>query len=221
MWRKLFRVCLGGVIAFAMAAIAAWVLVANSAEDRIARDVASVTPATAALVPGTSRRLRGGASNPYFAHRMEAAAILWRSGKVTYLIVSGNRARAPGERATYDEPTDMRDALVAKGVPAARIYRDYAGFRTLDSVLRAREIFGQERVIVVSQRFQIERALFLAKAHGWLFDGFEAADPSLRFGLRTQAREVLARLWAMVDLVIDRRARLGGKAVVLGVDPPT
>ena len=216
MLRRIFRFCVGGALAFAMVAIAAWIIVAHSAGDRIADNISAVRPATAALVPGTSRRVRSGASNPYFANRIEAAAELWRAGKIEYIIVSGNQARGG-----YDEPRDMRDALVAKGVPAAKIYRDYAGFRTLDSVLRAREIFGQDRVIVVSQRFQIERALFLAQSHGILFDGFEAADVALPRGLQTRAREVLARMWAIVDLVVDRRAKFGGTAVVLGKDAPT
>src|SRR6202034_2604013 len=108
----------------------------------------------------------GGGPNPFFVHRIAAAAALYRSGKVQYLIVSGNQARGGRAKGGYDEPSDMRDALIASGVPAKRIYRDYAGFRTLDSVLRAKSVFGQDRVIVVSQHFHLARALFLAARHG-------------------------------------------------------
>ena len=91
----------------------------------------------------------------------------------------------------------------------------------LDSVLRARAVFGQERVIVVSQRFHIERALYLARAHGMQFDGYVAADPPWRARLRTQAREVFARMGAIFDASTGRGARFGGTKVVLGQDAPT
>jgi SanA protein len=115
----------------------------------------------------------------------------------------------------------MRDALIAAGVPPQRIYRDYAGFRTLDSVLRARSIFGQERVIVVSQRFHLERAIFLAAENGLSFQGFEAKDAPLRYEVTTKIREAGARLWALSDVLIGRAPRLQGRTVQIGVDPPT
>ena len=115
----------------------------------------------------------------------------------------------------------MRDALIAAGVPAARIYRDYAGFRTLDSIVRAKEIFGQERVIVVSQPFHLSRALFLARWHGLDDDGFAAADVPLRFGVRTYLREIAARVAAILDLLRGTEPRYLGAPVRLGVDAPT
>ena len=165
--------------------------------------------------------MRNFVANPYFFNRIDAAAKLFKAGKVEICIVSGNQARGGRPRGGYDEPADMRDALIAAGVPEDRIYRDYAGFRTLDSVLRAKGIFGQDRVIIVSQRFHLARALFLARWHGLENDGFEAKAVPLRFGVQTQLREVGARLAAVFDVLRGKQPRYGGKAVRLGVDRPT
>ena len=219
-YRKIFVAAFLAAIALAIAVTGAWVYVADRADDRIASSIESLTPEDVGLVLGSSRLLRGNLANPYFDNRIEAAAALFKSGKVKYLVVSGNQARGGREAGGYDEPTDMRDALVAAGVPPQRIYRDYAGFRTSD-LLRARSVFGQERVIVVSQRFHLERALFLAAEHGLSFQGFEAKDAPFRYDFTTKIREAGARLWALSDVAIGRAPRLQGKSVQIGVDPPT
>jgi len=199
----------------------AWVAIEWRSDASITDNIAALAPAEAGLVLGTSRLVRGGFANPYFLNRIEAAAALYKSGKVKYLIVSGNQSDGGRANGGYDEPTDMRDALVAAGVPAKSIYRDYAGFRTLDSVLRAHEVFGQERVIIVSQHFHLARALFLAKSHGLDDAGFQAADVPLYLDLLTQVREAGARVKALIDVVDNRDARFGGKTITLGVDAPT
>ena len=218
---KILVLCLCVLVATASVGAGAWAFIAQRGSERITASPAALEPVEAGLVLGTSRLLRGGRSNLYFTYRIKAAAMLFASGKVKYLIVSGNQEDGGRAAGHYDEPTDMRDALVAAGVPAARIYRDFAGFRTLDSVLRAKSIFGQDHVIVVSQRFHLERALYLAQAHGLNFQGFEAQDVPLRAGVRIRARELVARMGAVLDILIDRSPRMGGKPVVLGTDPPT
>ena len=189
--------------------------------DHIYASPDDLRPARAGLVLGSARLARNYVGNPFFRHRIEAAARLFKAGKVEYLIVSGNQARGGRPRGGYDEPADMRDALIAEGVPADRIYRDYAGFRTLDSVLRAKEIFGQDRVIVVSQHFHLARALFLARTRGLDDDGFEAEDVPLRFGVSTHLREIGARVRAVWDAWRRREPRFHGRPVALGVDAPT
>jgi SanA protein len=201
--------------------VASWCIVEREADPRIHASVDDLTPAKAGLVLGTSRLLPGRYLNPYFGNRIEAAARLFASGKVEYLIVSGNQSQGGRPTGGYDEPTDMRDALIAAGVPANKIYRDYVGFRTLDSVLRANSVFGQDRVIVVSQHFHVARALFLAASHGLTFDGLEAPDVSLSYNLRTKVREVAARVRAVIDAALGLGPRFGGVRIVLGVDRPT
>ena len=203
------------------AALGAWLLIETSSAGHIYAVADEVKPAKAGLVLGSSRLIRNYVANPFFRNRIEAAADLFKAGKVEYLIVSGNQARGGRPRGGYDEPADMRDALIAAGVPAARIYRDYAGFRTLDSIVRAKEVFGQDRVIVVSQPFHLARALFLAHWRGLDDDGFAAKDPPLRFGVRTRLREIAARGAAVLDILVGTEPRYLGTPVQLGVDAPT
>lgn len=199
----------------------AWLYVGRAGGARIAADPRELQPATAGLVLGTSAMLRAGQPNFYFAARIAAAARLYAAGKARYLIVSGDREGGGRAAGDYDEPTDMRDALVAAGVPAERIYRDDAGFHTRDSVLRAREVFGQDEVIVVSQRFHLERALFFAAANGLSFQGLEAQDVPMRQTVNTRLREIVSRLVAVVEAATGHAPSYGGPKIRIGVDPPS
>jgi len=156
-----------------------------------------------------------GGPNRYFERRLDAAAALWRSGKAKYLLVSGDR-RPPD----YDEPTAMRAGLIARGVPAYRIYRDFAGVRTLDSVLRAEQVFGQKRLIIVSQPFHLARALFLAREEGIDAWGLAARDVDRPYSIFTTLRRYPSALRAYYDVWFDTPPRHGGKSIVIGVDPP-
>lgn len=218
MIRLMLRITILCCALFIVAGIGVWFYIEARAGGQIAGRVADAAPVKAGIVLGTSRLVRSGRSNLYFANRIDAAAALFHAGKVEYLIVSGNEAMGGRRHGAYDEPADMRDALIAKGVPADRIYRDRAGFRTLDSVLRAKSIFGQDRAIIISQGFHVERALFLARANGLAFSGFAAKDVPEFYGMRVQAREFVARMGAVFDVAVGRRARLGGDAVRLGKD---
>lgn len=199
----------GGVLAIAFCHYS----VTDAASDRVFEAANDVPKRKAAVVMGCARILPDGRQNLYFIRRIEAAWRLFDAGKCEYLIVSGDNSRE-----SYDEPTDMRDALIAKGIPGDRIYRDYAGFRTLDSVVRAREIFGQEDFIVVSQEFHNERAIFIAKEHGWdNVVGYNARRVSSFGGLRTRLREYLARVKTVLDVsVLDTKPKFLGRSVELG-----
>lgn len=184
----------------------------TAAAGRAYADAAAVPPHPAALVLGCAKILPNGRPNRFFRHRIEAAAALFHAGRVEYLIVSGDN-----HRAGYDEPTDMRGALVEAGVPGDRIYRDYAGFRTLDSVVRARAVFGQERLVIVSQSFHTERAVFIALHRGIEAVAYPARDVAGWGGLRTRARESLARLRTVLDVwVLGTAPRFLGPPVILG-----
>lgn len=177
-------------------------------------DVDRLPTIDVALVLGTLIDRPWGGPNPTFTHRLDAAAELWRAGKVRYLIVSGNR-----ENDAYDEPTAMRDLLVRRGVPAEVIYRDFAGFRTVTSIVRARDIYSQQRLIVVSQRDHVERALFLARQLGveaWGYNALDGFVPNLWY---RPLRNNLVRLYAYWDLVTGPRPA-NGPRVAIGVDRP-
>ena len=165
----------------------------------------------AALLLGTSPLLANGRSNLYFTHRIRAAAELYRAGKVRYIIVSGDN-----RKHGYNEPEAMKAALIAQGVPAERIVPDYAGIRTLDSVLRARSVFGQADYIVVSQKFHNERAVYLARAHGIRAVGYNAADVHLYAGgFKTRVREYGARMKMYLDLLTGKQPKHGGETIAL------
>jgi len=163
------------------------------------------------LVLGCSRRTRDGRLNLFFQRRIEAAAELFRAGQVQFLLLSGDNSTVG-----YDEPSDMRRALIEAGVPPARLLLDHAGFRTLDSVVRAKEVFGLREVIVVSQHFHNERAVYLARASGMQAFAFDARDVGGREGWWMEVREGFSRLCALLDVhVFHTRPRfLGPREVV-------
>lgn len=163
-----------------------------------------------ALILGTSQYLRNGSTNLYFKFRIEAVQDLWEAGKIKYVLVSGDNSTK-----SYDEPTAIRKALIKKGIPADRIVLDYAGFRTLDSMVRAKKVFGQEDFIVVSQQFHVERALVLARFNDIKAYGYNAVDVTEYAGFRTKLREYFARMKLWVDIVFGVDPKFLGEPVVI------
>jgi SanA protein len=173
----------------------------QAAAGRIFSSVEAVPKNDVALVLGTGKTTRNGNPNLHFQQRITAAASLYRSGKVQHLLVSGD-----DHIKTYDEPGDMRDALIAAGVPASAITCDYAGFRTLDSITRAGMVFGLSKFTIVSEEFHCPRAVWIARAHGLDAVAFAAPDVnSARWSLRVKCREYFARAWCGVDLYVLNR----------------
>ena len=186
--------------------VAGGMLAANRAcrqlsSGRIFSSVTTVPANEAGLVLGTSRVTRNGRPNLHFNQRITAAAALYRAGKVQHLLVSGDN-----HIAGYDEPTDMRNALIAAGVPAKAITCDYAGFRTLDSVVRAREVFNLPRCTIITEAYHCPRALWIARQHGLAAVAFAAPDVDFKsWSLRAEFREQFARTWCAVDLYLLHR----------------
>ncbi|ULH14629.1 YdcF family protein [Deinococcus sp. KNUC1210] len=171
-------------------------VVERAAVGRHFSSVSDLPARKVALVLGTSPSVAG-RPNPYYTARMDAAAALYRAGKAQAFILSGDNSTR-----FYDEPSAMKRDLIARGIPAARLYLDDAGFRTLDSVVRAQKIFGQSSFVVVSQKFHNERAIFLARRRGLDAIGYDAADVVGVGGLKTQARELFARASAVLDVTL-------------------
>lgn len=185
----------------------------QAAHGRVYRSVAVVPEREVGLLLGTSKETRHGQANLHFNQRIAAAAALYRAGKVRQLLVSGDN-----HIASYDEPADMRDALIAAGVPPDAITCDYAGFRTLDSVVRAKEIFGLSHCVIISEDFHCPRALWIAQRHELDAIAFAAPDVGLKsWSLRAGLREQLARSWCAVDLYVLHRGPkfLGQKEPIL------
>ncbi|WP_201063282.1 MULTISPECIES: SanA/YdcF family protein [Thiorhodovibrio] len=159
-----------------------------------------------ALVLGTARRTHRGRPNQFYRARLEAAAALYHQGRVQGILVSGDN----GSRY-YNEPEAMRRDLIALGVPDAHVTLDYAGFRTLDSVVRAKRVFGLERFLIVSQSYHVERGVFIARAHGIDAYGYAAEDPGGAAGFRVRLREIGARVVAIWDVLSGREPKFLGE----------
>ncbi len=172
-----------------------WILV--STHGQVYDKISDLPKAKVAVVLGTSKTLVNGSPNRYFKYRIEKAAELYKMKKVSHFILSGDN-----HSKYYNEPQDMKNALIAKGVPEDAITLDYAGFRTLDSMVRAKEIFGQEEVIVITQKFHAFRAIFIGEYHGISTMALTARDLSLEQSLKVEGREILARTKAVIDLYV-------------------
>ena len=160
------------------------------------------------LVLGTGKVLANGYPNLYFTYRINAAAELYQAGKVQYFIVSGDNSQK-----NYNEPEDMKLALMEKGIPENHIFEDFAGFRTLDSVVRAKEIFGQSSFIIISQKFHNERAIFLAQKNGIKAYGYNAKNVNAYAGFKTNLREKFARAKVFLDLLTEKEPKFGGDKI--------
>src|SRR6266849_6679118 len=152
---KLIEFSLMAVFIVAAGTFAANTVVTVAAKGKTYSDVRMIPHRRVGLVLGCPKRVWDGRLNLFFLARAQAAAELYQQGKVDYLLVSGDNG-TPSD----DEPADLKAALSSRGVPGEKIYLDYAGFRTLDSVIRAKEVFGQIEITIISQEFQDQRAIF-------------------------------------------------------------
>ncbi len=179
-------------------------------DDYVTSSINKLPNEKVGLVLGTSKSLKNGNKNPYFFYRIEAAEELFKSGKIDYIIVSGDNSSQ-----YYNEPEDMQTELVARGIPKTKIFLDFAGLRTLDSVVRAKEIFGQHSYLIISQRFHNERAVFLAQKKGIEAYGYNAKDVNKKAGFKTNLREYFARVKVFWDLFFGVDPKFSGSKVVI------
>ena len=166
------------------------------AHRRVFSELSDVPRNDVALVLGTSPRLTAGGENPFFAGRMRAAAELYRAQKVRRLLLSGNRSEG------YDEPTAMREALAKLGVPENATAPDYAGFRTLDSFARAREVFHLSQLTIVTDDFHAARSVLLARHFSIDAVAYTSRSVPLQSSSKTRLREIAARWKALLDLYV-------------------
>jgi SanA protein len=163
------------------------------------------------LILGTSKYISNGKPNQYFINRIDAAVKLYKAGKIRYIIVSGDNSSV-----NYNEPLRMKKELIKRGIPEEVIFVDFAGFRTLDSVIRAKEIFGQDTFIIISQEFHNKRAVFIARRNGIEAYGYNAEDVRMYNGFLTHIREIFARVKVFIDIYIfhTHPKYLGEKVII-------
>jgi len=195
--RWLKRLSIIFLIIFFSVLIACNIWVVKSTEKDVYFDLNKLPNHRIALVLGTSHRTMSGTVNPFFEKRIEMAAKLYSLGKIDHFILSGDN-----RTIYYNEPITMRKALIKKGVPASAITLDFAGFRTLDSVVRSKEIFGQDKITIITQPFHSYRALFIS--HYYKIDAVAmvAGEPDYDYSVKVRIREYFARTKAVFDLYI-------------------
>lgn len=191
----------------ALLVLATPLLVVQGIGQAHARSLADVPDTDVALVLGAGLHPDGTPST-YLARRLDAARALYDRGAVRVILVSGDNATVQ-----HDEPTAMRDYLVANGVPADRIVLDHAGFDTHDSCVRAHEVFGVDDAVVVTQDYHLPRALFSCTAAGMDVTGVgvSAASVTPKQAVVWRLREVPASYKAAWDALVGREPAYGGR----------
>lgn len=195
---------LGIFAVFSVAALsfAAWVYYQVEGHDDVIYSKVEDVPVTpAAIVFGA------GIDSPEVHDRVRTACALYKEGKVSKLLMTGDNGHI-----TYNEPEAMRQEAIRLGVPADNVVCDYAGFRTYDSIYRAREIFGLDKAVLVTQRYHLPRAIYLARSLGLDVVGFDASKQSYG-SIQTwyDLREVGAAQAAWLDVVTGRKPKFLGK----------
>ncbi len=209
----LFAVALAGITIFI---IAANILVTTTTRDFLYNDIEHIPHNTVGLLLGTSKYSRAGGENDHYRLRLDAAYKLFNTNKIDYILISGDNSTP-----YYDEPTTIRSDLLKMGIPAENIYRDYAGFRTLDSIIRAKNVFGLNQLTIISQGYLNNRALYIAFNQNIEAIAFNAGE-GFNSDFSNRGREVLARVLAVIELhLFYAEAKYLGPAIDIGTTPPT
>lgn len=185
-----------------------WII--YNAKNQVYNQISEIPKNKVGLLLGTSKHITNGSINRYYAYRIDAAVALFEAGKIDYILVSGDNGSA-----NYDEPSTFKNDLIKRGIPQNRIFLDFAGFRTLDSVVRAKEIFGLSTFTIISQQFHNERAIYLAKHFNIDAIAFNAKDVTNSYGFKTRIREYLARTKAASDVIFNVQPKFLGEKITI------
>lgn len=195
--RRLIRIGLAIVVVCLVLVIGCQVAVLSASKGRMYSDVEAIPHREVGLLLGTNPKGRTGRPNQFFCRRIDATVALYEAGKVDRILISGAK-----RGADYDEPEAMRQALISRGVPDDVLVIDEEGFRTIESIVRAKEVFGLDSLTLISQQFHNERALFMAKHYDLDAIAYNAANTSSRrWKLIMMGRECLARVKAVLEVL--------------------
>jgi SanA protein len=183
-------------------------LIESGAKGKTYSSINEIPKNRVGLVLGTAKKVVGGQPNPYYSNRIKATVELFEAHKIDFVLVSGDNGSI-----YYNEPWTIQKDLIALGIPQERIYLDYAGFRTLDSMVRANVVFGLDSVTVISQKFHNERAIYIANQNGLQAIGYNAQDISGQQGFKVQLREYFARVKVFIDLVLKTEPKFYGNPI--------
>ncbi len=187
-------VSLAGSILLLLFILACNIWIISATKSQVFNDIPSLPVNRDGLLLATGKLMENGRVNQHFVRRVDAAAALYRAGKVQRLILSGDKA--------HDEPMELKRALLTRGVPESALVLDNSGLRTLNSVVRARDVFHCGNLTIISERFHDFRALFLSRYYGIHAVAYAPPDLPFRWMLKSTLRESLARVKAILDLYI-------------------
>lgn len=206
--KRLLKYLISAVIILALFIFGIDLYVTKSVKKQLSEQIDETPHNKVGLVLGTSKYVMTGVENLYYKYRIKAAIQLYNAGKIEYIIVSGDN-----RKANYNEPHNMMRDLVAAGIPKERIFLDYAGFRTLDSIVRCKAVFGITNVTIISQKFHNERALFIANRKGLDAIAYNAQDPPMDSHMKVLIREKFARVKMAIDLLINKQPKFFGPRI--------
>lgn len=184
------------------------IYISVSTDDKLYDDTASIPYNKVGLLLGISKKMDNNVLNPYYQFRVDAAVELYKAGKIDIILVSGDNSSN-----NYNEPLKFKEDLMKEGIPRNQIYLDYAGFRTLASVARAKKVFGLNKFTVISQKPHNERALFLTKHYNIDAVGFNAHNVYGRYAFKTQIRESIAKVKAVLDIIFNVEPKYLGEPI--------
>jgi SanA protein len=208
MLRKIIKILGAFCLVLVLVILVCNFIISSTTEDKTYSNINTIPPNRVGLVLGTSNRITNGSSNPYYTYRIDATVALYNAGKIKFILVSGDNGSI-----YYNEPNTIKKDLIKAGIPEEVIFLDYAGFRTLDSMVRAKFIFGLDKVTVISQKFHNERAIYIANQKGLKAIGFNAQDLSTSQGLKVQLREYLARVKVFIDMILNTQPKFYGATI--------
>lgn len=208
MLKKILKYLTIGISVIVVTIMIVDIVVSNSNQEYIKDDIDLLPDNKVGLLLGTSKYITNGNINLYYKYRIDAAIRLFNAGKIKFILISGDNATKE-----YNEPIRMKNDLIKRGIPEDKIYLDYAGFRTLDSVIRAKEVFGLNQFTIISQPFHNERAIYIAHSKGLICYAYNAKSVSRYYGFKTNLREKFARVKMMYDIIFNIESKYLGEKI--------
>ena len=207
-FKLIFKFSLLGVIFTILLVILTDQAVQHYTKAQLYDSVEAIPSNKVGIVLGTAKYVRSGQLNLYYSYRINAAVELYKSGKIKFILISGDNSTR-----FYDEPSTFKKDLIKRGVPEEHIFVDYAGFSTLDSIIRAKKVFGQSKFTIISQAFHNERAVFIANFKEIDAVAYNAKPIPFKYGLYVKTREKLARVKMLIDLILNIQPKFLGDPV--------
>lgn len=187
--------------------------VENACKNSIYKNVGQVPEGAEAVMVLGAKVYAGGRMSDMLKDRADTALEIYQAGKAKKILVSGDHGREE-----YDEVNAVKNYLLDKGVPAEDIFLDHAGFDTYDSMYRARDVFQIRSLIISTQDFHLPRAVYIAKSLGIEAYGISADKHIYGNTAAVQAREILARDKAWLDVALGSKPKFLGSAIPIAGD---